>query len=126
MSVHQHRESLNPRHAGRCDCGAQMFRGRDPELERMFIEEACTSRTEPSMLIELMRSRADAYGPRLRVGPDWLAEALDEAPDFCNYLVWDLEEHFDAEDREELLLAIGEVATAFERVATVRARRRLG
>jgi hypothetical protein len=102
-------------------------RPRDRALERTFLTEACRGQWfDPEPLITHAQNRADLWGETVRVGPDWLFEALEEAPDFCNYLVWDLEENFVGEGREELLAAISEVASAYERVRRVREHRKEG
>lgn len=106
-------------------CGSMTERLRDRPLEREFITEA--GRTlwyDPDHLADHAQARADETGSSVRVGPDWLAEALEEAADFANYVAWDLEQHFDAEGREELLTALGELGSAYERVRRVRGFRR--
>lgn len=100
-------------------------RPRNKTFEREVILEACRgSWFDPMDVIEHAQARADNMGNRVRVGPRWLLEAMEEIPDFNNYVGWDLEENFDAEDREQLMLAISEASSAYERVRRVRARRR--
>lgn len=107
-----------------------MFRARDEDFERLVIEEACVGHVDPEALLQHAHRRAahpeQGDRHRVRVGVDWLAEALAEGADWANYLCWDLEDHFDAGERDEITAAIAEVASAYERVRGVRDRRRLG
>jgi hypothetical protein len=104
-----------------------MLRARCVPFEVQIVDEAAHGHARPDALIDHAQARANNAGPMLRVGVDWLAEALEEAADFSNYLGWDLEERFGDDDasvdRNDLLWAIGLVVEAYEIVRRVREHR---
>ena len=102
-----------------------VYRARDSDLERMTGHEACRAAWyDEQPFIDHAQARANKAGWRLRTGVDWLAEALEEGADFLNYVTWDLDDHFDGEGREDLMVAIAELGSAYERVRRVREFRR--
>lgn len=130
MSICEHAPAANPRLAGTCvKCGRPLppSHSRDREFESQIIQAACRGITDPAELIELAQQRADEYGDELRPGKNWLAEAAEEAPDLVNYLVWEYQKRLVSDDLDsdaqgQLVLAISEAATVFERIRYLMSR----
>jgi hypothetical protein len=105
-----------------------VFESRNPDVERDLLEQACRGRVDPGPILEAMQRRASKSehgGDRLRVGIDWFREAAMEPPDSCNYIVWGWLanlDRLDTDSQANLMLALMELASAFNRVELVRAR----
>jgi hypothetical protein len=109
-----------------------ILRPRNPELEREYVEHACAGRVIPAALIADMQGRAVSASSEyvrdpmtVRLGVDHLASALEEPPDAVNRLTWFLEENAELEDfeaRQQLMDAIADLTSAYERIRWVQHR----
>lgn len=127
MSVHTHRESMNPRKAGWCDCGWWVgttkvgLRSRQVETERDITKQAAHGVVDPEPMITQAEARISRFAAKhgqdpfqVRTGLDWRQEALEELVDARNYLCWLVEENLGTDLAFEAMRALQSLLVAHD------------